>query len=103
MNCWPTLNLEGTVTICLNLAQPLISTGFLISFRAVGHTADLFGVNAPITGHRQHLFTNVTFIFSPPVLMHGGLICIAFRPSVTRKEFISQKVLKLGAQNFTTV
>ena len=45
------------------------------------------------------------FIFlSPPVHMHGGLICIVFRPSgcdvrknQTRKKFTSQKVLKLGA------
>ncbi len=49
---------------------------------------------------------------SPPVLMHGGLIGIAFCPflcpsgtntrkKVTRKKFISQEPFDLGSPNFT--
>ncbi len=33
---------------------------------------------------------------SPPVRMHGRLICVAFCMSVTRPKFISQELLHLG-------
>ncbi len=47
---------------------------------------------------------DLKMFLSPPVPLHGGLICIAFRlysvchltKIQTRKKFISQKVLKLG-------
>ncbi len=44
-----------------------------------------------------------TQFLNPPVLMHGGLLCIALHLSVchltknqTRKKFISQRILQLG-------
>ena len=50
------------------------------------------------------------FVFlSPPVPLHGGLLCIAFRlygchwTKSTRKKFISPKLLALGSWNFSNL